>query len=89
MAPTPDQIYQFNKARAAMKADPSFLNDSIALLTPEAQEHAIAITKLQLNLNDIRISITAIRAPLSAEIIKEIDAHRERLVEKYGLPKRE
>ncbi|KAF8368753.1 hypothetical protein PRIPAC_86582 [Pristionchus pacificus] len=90
MTPTPEMIEKFKKARAAMIADPTFLNNSIAKLSPEAQVHAKAIRDIVYNEEDAvagRAKITAIRAPLSPALLKELDAHRDRLIEKYGLPK--
>ncbi|GMR52683.1 hypothetical protein PMAYCL1PPCAC_22878, partial [Pristionchus mayeri] len=90
MAPTPEQIQKWNTAKAAMKADPTFVNNSIAKLTPEAQKHAKAIRDIAINEEDpaiMRSKITAIREPLSASVLKELDDHRDRLAKEYGLPK--
>ncbi|KAF8366143.1 hypothetical protein PRIPAC_83972 [Pristionchus pacificus] len=90
MPPTPAMIEQFRSARSAMIADPSFIDESIALLSLEAQLYAKLIRDVVLHEADhdvMRAKILAIRAQLSSpDISKELDEHRVRMAERYGLP---
>ncbi|GMS91674.1 hypothetical protein PENTCL1PPCAC_13849 [Pristionchus entomophagus] len=84
MSTTPETEERFKAASEMIRAFPTHLNDSHARLNPQAQSYfnqIREIVKTEQDMGQMRAKIEAIRAPLSADIIKELDQQRKDLVE--------